>query len=91
MDQCLYNVWIQRDLDEMIYVDRLGGNSSERAFMCHVGGCDCRYRVKYTRWVIARGDEWGKLAELQIGKVAAQKEIPNKQLGEEDIPDGLRI
>ena len=32
MDQCLYNDWIQRDLDEMIYVDRLGGTTAGRHF-----------------------------------------------------------
>ena len=31
----------------------------------------------------------GRLSELQIAKVAAQKEISQKQLGEGDIPDGL--
>ena len=31
---------------------------------------------------------WGRLAELQIDKVAAHKEISLKQLGEDDIPDG---
>ena len=32
----------------------------------------------------------GKLSELQIDKVASQKEILKKQLDEDDIPSGLR-
>ena len=91
MDASLYNGWIQQDLDKLIYVDRLGGNRSGRAFMCQVGGFSFRYRTKYTRGVIERGEERGKLAELQIDKVAAQREVTKKQLEGEDIPDGLRV
>ena len=49
MDTGLYNDWVRRDLDEMIYVDRSGGKRSARAYMCQVGGCDWRYNMKYTR------------------------------------------
>ena len=66
-------------------------NIIERDFMCQVGGFACRYRVKYTRGVVGRGAEWGKLAELQIDKVSAQKDISKKRLEEEDIPGGLRV
>ena len=75
----------------MTYVDRLRINISEKAFMCQLGGCACRYHMMYTRGVVEKGEEWGKLAEFQIGKVAAQKEILKKQLEEGDIPDGLRV
>ena len=33
----------------------------------------------------------GELAELQIDKVGAQKNISQKQLGVDDIPDGLGV
>ena len=59
--------------------------------MCQIGGCSCRYDVKYTRGVIEKGEERGELSDLQIDKVAAQKDIAKKKLGEDDIPDGLRI
>ena len=59
--------------------------------MCHIGGCDCRHHMKYTRGVVEKGEEWGKLSELQIDKVEVQKEIWKKQVGEEDMPDGLVI
>ena len=47
--------------------------------------------MKYTRGVIGKGEAWGELSELEIDKVAVQKEILKKQLEEGDIPDGLRI
>ena len=47
--------------------------------------------MKYTRGVVEKGEEWGKLSELQIDKVEVQKEIWKKQVGEEDMPDGLVI
>ena len=59
--------------------------------MCQVGGCACRYHAKYTRGVVETGEEWGKLAELQIARVAERKEISKKQLAEEDLPDGLIV
>ena len=57
--------------------------------MRQVGGFACRYHVMYTRGVIEKGEGRGKLAELQIDKVAAQKEISKKQLEEEGIPGGI--
>ena len=54
LNQCLYNDWIQRDIGEIIYVYRLGGNSSAREFMCQIGVCACRHHVKYTRGVIGK-------------------------------------
>ena len=74
----------------MAYVDRFGRHDHAAAFICQEGGCDCLYRVKYTRGVVEKGDIWGKLAELQIDKVAAQKAILKKKLEEEDIPNALR-
>ena len=91
MDQCLYNDWAQLDLDEMIHVDRLGINVSEKAFIGQVGGCARRYHIQYTRGVIEKGEVWGKLAELQIDKVEVRMEISKKQLWAGDIPDGLRV
>ena len=91
MDTRLYNDWIQHDLDGMIYVDRLGGRSSEREFTCQVGGCACRYHVKYTSGVIEKGEYWVGLDELNIDKVESQKDISKKLLEEGDIPDGLRV
>ena len=78
----LPNGWIQSDLDEMIYVDRLGGGDIEMAFTCQVRGCACRYHTQYTRGVDEKGEAWGKLADSQINKVSAKKEIPTKQLEE---------
>ena len=36
------------------------------------------------------GDMWDRLAELQVGKVEPQKDIPKNQLGEEAISGVLR-
>ena len=46
--------------------------------------------MRYTRGVEAKGDMWDRLAELQIYKVAAQKDIPTKQLEDEEIAGDLR-
>ena len=59
--------------------------------MRQIGGCACRYHMKYKRGVIEKGEEWGKLSELQIDEVAEQKEITKMQLGEDEIPGGLVI
>ena len=92
IDYDLDNDWVQNDLDEMIYVDRLRGDTEETCiFMCQVGGWACRYRMKYTRGVGEDGEIWGRLAELRIDKVAVRKEILQRQSGEGDIPDGLRV
>ena len=82
MDVCLYNEWIQQDLDELVYVGRSGRSSSGWAFMCQVGGFAYRYRMKYTRGVVEKGEEWWGLSEFQIDKVALQKEISRQQLEE---------
>ena len=47
--------------------------------------------MKYKRGVIEKGEVRGKLSELQIDKVAAQKDLTEKKLGEDDIPDGWRV
>ena len=41
--------------------------------------------MRYTRGLEAKGDMWGRLAELKIEKVAVQKDIPTKQLEDEEI------
>ena len=69
-------------MDGLIYVDRLGGNSIDRAFACKMKDCSFRYPVKYTRGFEEKGEEWAPLAGLQVGKVAARKVILEKQLGE---------
>ena len=38
--------------------------------------------MKYTRGIVEKEDIWEKLAELQIDKVAARKEILKKKLEE---------
>ena len=45
--------------------------------------------MKYARVFEEKGEERGPLAELQVDIGAAQKEIPEKQLGEEDLTSGL--
>ena len=77
------------DIEKLIYVDRLGGNNSDRAFMCDVRDCACRYHMRYTRGFEARGVDWGPLAALQFGKVAAQKGILEKKLEEEGLSEKL--
>ena len=89
MDYDPNNDWAQNDLDGMIHVDMFWWNSSETRFMYQVAGFAPRYHAKYTRGVIEKGEMWYRLAEWEIDKVAAQKEISQKQLGEGDIPDGL--
>ena len=46
--------------------------------------------MRYTRGVESKGDIWDRLEELQIDKVSAQKDIPAKQLGVEEISGDLR-
>ena len=46
--------------------------------------------MRYTRGVEAKGDMRGRLAELQIDKVAAQIDIPTKQLEDEEIAGDSR-
>ena len=91
IDICRYNDWIQQDLGELIYVDRLGEDSSDRAFMYQVGGCACRYRTKYKRGVVEKGQEWVELEALQIGRVEVRNDILKKQLESDDIPAGLSV
>lgn len=91
VDIWLYNDWAHQDLDGLIYVGRLGGNMSDKESICQVWGCACHYRMKYTRGVIATGEEWAKLAEWQIDKLSVRKEVLGKQLEEADIPDGLGV
>ena len=77
----LQNDWAVRDLEGLIYVYRLGGNIIDRAFVCKVEDCACMYQMKYARGFGEKGEErGGPLAELQLGKVAARKEILEKQL-----------
>ena len=51
-----------------------------------------RFSISYEVYEMRRreGRYMGKLSELQIDKVASQKEILKKQLDEDDIPSGLR-
>ena len=52
----LHNLWEGKDLYEMIYVDRFGGNNSELAFFRQEGVCSCRYHMRYTRGITEKGD-----------------------------------
>ena len=89
-DRNLKNDWDGGDSVGLIYVDRIGGNSSDIAFARKVKVFACRYRTKYTRGFGEKGEEWGSLAELQLGKVAARKGILEKQLEADDLTSGLK-
>ena len=63
----------------------MGGNLSTGSFICQKTPgqkCSCRHHMRYTRGVELKGDAYDRLAELQIDKVAVQKDILLKQLGE---------
>ena len=78
IDYDLCNDWVGSNLGELTYTDRHGGNGLGAAFICRLQSCACRYRMRYTRGVEVKEDMWGRLAELQIDKVAAQKDILKK-------------
>ena len=42
--------------------------------------------MKYARGVVVKGDIWGKLAELEIDRVAVQKDILERKLPEWIFP-----
>ena len=74
----------------MTYVDKYGRNDHINAFIWREDGCARRYRVKYGRCVVAKGGIWGRIAELQIDRVASQSDILERQLSDDDIPNALR-
>ena len=88
IDNVLYNGRVGGSLDELTYADRHGGDRSAGSFICQQTQdqrCAWRYQVRYTRGVEAQGDIWDRLAELQIDKASVQKDIPAKQLEDEEI------
>ena len=66
LDYDLHNERVEKDLEDMTYVDEFGSNDSAVAFICQEGGCACRFHMMYTKGVVGKGDIWEKLAELQI-------------------------
>ena len=74
----LYNDWVDGNIDELTYVYRRGGN--QIAWSCIFQQTTDkrrarRYHVRYTRGVEVKGDMWDRIEELQIDKVAVQKDI----------------
>ena len=88
IDDSLRAELIERDLDRLVYVGRLGRANCAVSFMCEVNGCTCRYRTRYTRWYKVRGEDCDPLAELRVGRVAIQKDILDKHLEEEEASEG---
>ena len=66
IDYKMYSDWVGRELEELAYTDSHGGNVHGVAFICQLRRRACRYRMKYARWIVAKGDTLGRLAELQI-------------------------
>ena len=40
---------VERDLDNPVYVGKLGRCESEMSFVCETRDCTCRYHMRYTR------------------------------------------
>ena len=55
--------------------------------MCGERGCDCRYRMRYTRGYERRFGDWEPLEALFVDKVAIRKHILEEQLGEGNLPE----
>ena len=90
MAKSLYNDWVDGNLDGLTYVDRQGRNRGEWSFICQLQWCSFRYHMRYTRGVAAKGDMRDSLEEFQIDKVAVQRDIPTKNLGDGEITGDMR-
>ena len=86
LDFNIRNDWVGKDLEEMAYVDKFGRNDHGAAFLCQENGGAFRPHVKYARGVVVKGDIRERRAELQIGRVAARKDILERQLAEGIFP-----
>ena len=78
------------NLGELTYTDRQGVKGHSWPFIRRLQWRSCRYHMRYTRGVEAKGDMRDRLEELQIDKVAAQKDTPAKQLEDGEIHGDLR-
>ena len=79
IDSDLRNDWVNGNLGESTYTDRHMGNGHGAAFIFRLQSSACRYRMRYTRGVEAKGDTRDMISELQRDIVAAQKDIPAMQ------------
>ena len=81
------NDLVERDLNKLGYVGKLGGNDCSVSFMREKRGCTCRYHMGYTRGYERRGGDWAPLASLFADKVETQNDILEKQLVEGDLSE----
>ena len=81
------NDLIERDLDKLVYVGKLGRGDCAVSFMCAKRGYDRRYHMRYAIGYGRRGGDWEPLAALFVDKVAIRKDTLEKQLGEENLPE----
>ena len=82
MDFDIRTYWAGGNLGELTYTDSQGAGGRSRSSICRLQWRSCRYHMRYTRGVEAKGDMWDRLEELQIDKVAVQKDIPARKLSD---------
>ena len=84
------NGLIERDLGNLVYVDKLGRIESEVSSMRETRGCACRHHTRYTRGRERRGDQWRPLEALFVDRVAIQEDISGNQLTKSEITEDER-
>ena len=79
LDDNLPNEWVTHALRGMIYTEIIGRCMSADTFICRIPWlgkeriCACRWHMRYTRGVVLKDGQFGKMAELQIDTMALQR------------------
>ena len=81
-DGDLINGWAIDALRELAQSDRHGRHTGVQSFMRQIAirqACSCLYRMRYSGRIKLKMSQWGNMDELQIDKVALQRDILIRQ------------
>ena len=81
------------NLGDLTYTDNHGLNTGARSPICQIplkDGCACRHHMRYTRGIKLKGDQRERLSELQVDRIALQRDIPKHQIAEKDASEELK-
>ena len=78
---------------DLTYTDKHGMNAGARTPICQIplkGWRACRHHMRYTRGFKLKGDQRDGLSELQVDRIALQRDIPKHKIEEKDDSEELK-
>ena len=81
------------NLGDLTYTDNHGLNTGARSPICQIplkDGRSCRYHMIYTRGIKLKRDQWGRLEELQVDRIASWRDIPKRHIDEKETSAELK-